>query len=174
MLIYIKGCYTLAGRIDSSPEQSKYSFKVSDSNKASSITVIIEPSQRSIEAYNHLEISQETFDSLNTGIESYGTLHSTSQNELSKIEIDLSEATKRVLKMIKFGLEQECIAEQLFLVKGYFWSKDNVNWKELPNEWCATMIPLNRLRLNKETQKDIQIYISNNDYEPFFCFKASS
>ncbi len=165
MLVYTKGCYTLLGTIDSKSTESKYSFQVPISDNAT-VEVLIDPNKKIIESYLACEFS----DNLIAALINDSKLDKKMESELSKIPSELSHSTRRVLKLIKYCLEQERIDESLFSVKGIYWSTDKTTWKPFPEHWIGILIASNSRWLNDDTEKIIQNYINSN-FEPFFALR---
>jgi hypothetical protein len=82
----------------------------------------------------------------------------------------LSNATRKVLNTIKFCLSQSKLNEELFSVRGEYWSFDNANWKELPTRWKATLNSITSMSLDNTTEKNVQSYLIS-DFEPFFALR---
>ena len=169
MLIHLKGCYTILGKLHSSPKENRFQFKVPSKDKTS-ITVDIISDERIVESFRKYEVSKEMWDVLQTDIHDGRALSQKSQAELSSMTSNISKATKKVLYLIKYCLNCPDLNDNLFSHKGVYWSIDKSKWKELPMIICATLDSHNFISLDENSTKDIQNYIEN-DFEPLFALR---
>ena len=169
MLIHLKGCYNILGKIDSSPKEHRFQFKVPSKEKTS-IIVNINSDEGIIESFNKYEVSTEMWDVLQTDIHDGRVLSQKLQAELSSMTSTLLKATKKVLYLIKYCLNCTDLNENLFSSKGIYWSIDKSKWKSIPDIICVTIDEHLLLPLNEKTSNSIQNYIEN-DFEPFFALR---
>jgi len=169
MLIHLKGCYNISGKIPSSTKEHRIQFKVPLEDKTSIIVDIISD-ESIVESFRDYEVSKEMWDILQMDIKDGYTLTPKLQDELSLMETNISEATKKVLYLIKYCLNCPDLNDNLFSHKGIYWSIDESKWKELPKRTYGIIDIHLLLPLNEITSKSIQSYIEN-DFEPFFALK---
>ena len=168
MLIYLKGCYTILRKIHYSKEINKFQFKVPLDDKTK-VKVILIPGDKSIESFHKIEVSKEMWGILQSDIHDGHQLPEELQNELSEMSSGIRQATRRILTLIKYCLYQTGLDENLFSVKGTYWSKDKSNWKQIPRILTVTIEPQNVVYLNEKIAKIIQEYLKK-DLEPYFTF----
>jgi len=101
MLIHLKGCYNISGKIPSSTKEHRIQFKVPLEDKTSIIVDIISD-ESIVESFRDYEVSKEMWDILQMDIKDGYTLTPKLQDELSLMETNISEATKKVLYLIKY------------------------------------------------------------------------
>lgn len=169
MLIHLKGCYTILGKIRSNSKEHRLRLSVPFEDKTTVVVDII-PDENSVESFHDFEVSKEMWDALQTDISDGRKLSKKLQTELSNMKSGLSHATRKVLNLIKYCFNQVGLNEELFSVKGTYWSVDKTKWKEVPMILSATLEPLNFLSLNENTAKAIQKYLKV-DREPFFALR---
>jgi hypothetical protein len=169
MFIHIKGSYTLLGTMNSKPEGQTFSFTVPLKNHFI-VEVIINPEEKSIESFMDLEISEEMWKVLQTNLFDGNSMEIHLKEELNSMTSGLSQATRRVLSLIKYYLNQLGINEELFSVKSYFWSKDKKSWKQLPLLLSGVLDFHGFFFLKADTVSSIQEFIKN-DFEPFLALK---
>ena len=169
MLIHLKGCYNILGKIDSSPKEHRFQFKVPSKDKTS-IIVNINSDEGIIESFNKYEVSKEMWDVLQMDICNGSTLSPELQTELSLMTSTLSKATRKVLYLIKYCLNCTYLNDNLFSYKGTYWSIDKSKWERIPDISDAILDIHLLLPLNEKTSKSIQNYIEN-DFEPFFALR---
>jgi hypothetical protein len=160
MLIYLKGCYTILGKIHSNSKEYRFQFKVPLKDKTSIIIDIISvniiSNEGIVESFGKYEVSKEMWDVLQTDICDGETLSLGLQAELKLMTSNISKATKKVLYLIKYCFNCPDLNDDLFSVKDVYWSIDKSKWKSIPMITYATL--------------DIQNYIEN-DFEPFFALR---
>lgn len=169
MLIHLKGCYNILGKIHSSPKEHRFQFKVPSKDKTSIIVDIISD-EGIIESLYKYEVSKEMWDVLQMDICDVSTLSQELQAELSSMTSNILKATKKVLNLIKYCLNCPDLNDNLFSYKGIYWSIDKSKWKRIPERTYAIIDEHLFLSLNEKTSKSIQNYIEN-DFEPFFALR---
>ena len=169
MLIHLKGCYTILGKIQSSPKEHRFQFKLPSKDKTSIIVDIISD-EGIVESFYQFRISKEMWDVLQTDIHDGRVLSPKLQAELSSMTSNISKATKKVLNLIKYCFNYPDLNDNLFSNKGIYWSIDKSKWKRIPEIICVTIDEHLLLSLNKKTSNSIQNYIEN-DFEPFFALR---
>ena len=169
MLIHLKGCYTILGKICSNSKDNKFQFKVPLNDKSLIIVNIISD-EGIIESFYKCKVSKEMWHVLQTDIHYGGTLNQKLQTELISMTSTLSKATKKVLYLIKYCLNCTDLNEDLFSTKGIYWSIDKSKWKSLPGITDAILDIQVIIPLNEKTSKSIQNYIENN-FEPFLALR---
>jgi hypothetical protein len=113
MLIHLKGCYTLIGKIASSPETEKLSFNVPLKDR-SPVVVIMDPNKNSVESFDEVEVSEELWNVIQTETYDESELSEELQTELTSLTSGLSKATRKVLNLSKYCLNQPELDENLF------------------------------------------------------------
>ena len=169
MLIYLKGCYTILGKIYSHSGKKKFQFKVSLKNE-NEVVVDIIPDERSAEAFFNFKVSKEMLNILKTDICDGRNLSTKLKGELSEMTFPLSQATRKVLSYIKYGLNCVSLSEILFSVKGTYWSIDRIKWKQIPMILHASIEIKPIIPLDKDTANTLQDYIKNGP-EPFLALR---
>ena len=169
MLIHLKGCYTILGEINSNSKDDKIQLKVPFKNKKAVIVNII-PDENSVESFHEFEVSKEMWDVLQTDICDGRKLPLKLQTELQDMKSDISKATKKILSLIKYCLNQPKLSENLYSSKGIYWSRGKSKWKRLPEILSSTIVILNFINLNENTASAIQDYIEN-DFEPILALR---
>ena len=169
MLIYLKGCYNILGKIHSSPKKQRFQFKVPLKDKTSIIVDIISD-EGIVESFYQFKVSKEMWDVLQTDIYDGRTLSPELQAELLSMTLNISKATKKVLYLIKYCFNYTDLNDNLFSHKGIYWSKDKSKWKSIPEIICVTIDEHLLLSLNEINSESIQNYI-DNDFEPFIALR---
>ena len=169
MLVYLKGCYTILGRIRSNSKEHRLRFSVPFKGKPA-VTVEVIPDENNVESFSESDVSKEMWDALQKGVSDGWKLPPKLQDELSEMMSSLSQATRKVLNLIKYCFNQTKLREQLFSVKGDYWSVDKVQWKVLPMMLSATIEPRDTVSLNENTAKTIQEYLEGG-FEPLFALR---
>lgn len=167
MLVHMKGSFTLLGKIEYKSELERYKFIVPYGDKNNVIVEII-PKEKQIETFMDAEISNELLETLNKGVIDGKDLPKSIKGEISRITSGLSWATRKVMNLVKYALNQTNISESLFSVKDTFWSIDKVTWQRFPMILVAAGTVIDFAYLNENTSKILQKYIEN-DFEPFFA-----
>ncbi len=171
MLVYLKGEYTILGGISFSRDEKRFQFSVPFENKPEVVIHVIPSSERNkgaIEAFHQCEITEEMWKVFQSGDIDGRDLPEELQEELSEIKSPLSEATRKVLDLIKNSLNQYGLDDNLFSTKGTYWSTNQTDWKHIPMRLYGRIIPSTYLFLDKNYAKNIQEYLNNN-LEPFFA-----
>ena len=120
------------------------------------------------ESSREAEVSDELFKALNSGVKTDLDLPKSVQGEFGQLFDTITDATNRVARLIKYGLDFADLSESPFAEGARRWSIDGLDWKpvtrtiHLREEWDP-----NRVALDAETAHQIQDYI-HTDYEPFF------
>jgi len=169
VLIYLKGCFTLLGKVDSDAEGNRLRLSVPLEGKPRVVVEIV-LDEKSIESFYEFEVSKEMWDVLQTGMTDGSKLPKNMQNELSRMTSDISTATRKALSLIKYCLYQIELSENLFSIKGMYWSVDKVRWKLMPMMLYAIMLPLDYIKLNEDSVKIIQGYLEDG-LEPFLALR---
>lgn len=134
------------------------------------VIVDVIPDEKTVESFHECKVSEEMWNALQEGVSDGWKLPVKLQDELSEMKSPLSQATRRVLSLIKYCLNQVNLSENLFSVKDTYWSVDNAEWKRLPSMWRVIAKVLDFERLNEETAKAIQEYLKSG-FEPFFALR---
>jgi len=169
MLINIKGCYSILGVIVSDLINHRLQFSVPLKDKPP-VIVEIDPAKKSIEAFHQFEVSKKMWDILQTDICDSKDFHEELQTELSEMKTNISQATRKVLSLIKYFFNQKDINEELLGTSGAFWSRDKVKWKRVPTSLYGIMSIHYPINLNEKNAKAIQEYL-DDDQEPFFALR---
>lgn len=167
--VYIKAIFSLAGDISANPKDSQYKFEVPVENKLPIIVEIL-PSDKSIISYQRVEVSDEMLSLLRSNLNDFKKLSKNLQTELKSITLPITNATRRVVNLIKFCFGQIYIDEILFGGKGDYWSEDQKNWKPLPGAIYITGDARGIITLDSGSATDIQSHILSN-FQPFFALR---
>lgn len=168
VLIHLKGCYTILGKIRFNSKERRLRFSVPLEDKPAVIVDVI-PDEKSVESFHEVEVSKEMWDALQTDISGW-KLPPKLQTELSEMESSILQATRKVLSLIRYCLNQVELREQLFSVKDTYWSLDKVEWKRVPMIGRVIVEPRKFEPLNENTAKAIQEYLESG-FEPFFALR---
>lgn len=169
VLVYLKGCFTLLGKVDSDAKGNRLRLSVPlEGNPSVVVEIVLD--EKSIESFHESEVSKEMWDILQTDITDGSKLPENLQNELSRMASDISMATRKALTLIKYCLYQTELNENLFSIKGMYWSADKVRWKPMPMILTATLLPLDYVKLNEDSVKIIQGYLDDG-LEPFLALR---
>jgi len=169
MLIHLKGCYGILGEVISDSKEHRLQFSVPLEDKPEVIVDII-PDEKSIESFHQFEVTKKMWAVLQTDICDAKDLPEELQTELSEMRSNILQATRKVLNLIKYCLNQKDIDEKLFGTKGTYWSIDKVKWKLVPSTLYGILYIQNFVSLNENTAKAIQEYLEG-DQEPFFSLR---
>lgn len=169
MRIYLKGVYTILGniRIDSESKDQRFGFEVFLEKNKPPVTVDIIPNEKIVESFDEVEVSEEIWSFLQKDTSDLRDLSELLEKELSKMTSNLSLATRKVLKMIKYHLYQEDLKTNLFSSKNRYWSTNKTEWKDLPHFGlsCSARV-VSAVPLKEDTAKIIQGYLGCGQ-EPF-------
>lgn len=75
------------------------------------------------------------------------------------------------MTLIKYGLNQVQLAENLFSSRGSYWSIDQKEWMQLPWILSMTVSKIYTPQLDEKTQKILQAHLDNNGPEPFLALR---
>jgi len=169
MLIYLKGCYDISGKINFVPKEPRLRFSVPLGNNPP-VTVEIIPDENSVESFQEFEASTELWEVLQSDIRDVKELPEKLQTQLSEMTTDILKATQKVLSLIKYCLNQIMVKENLFYIKGQYWSIDKSQWKMIPPIISMVIDTHGLIPLNENTVNAIQSYIQD-DFEPFLALR---
>lgn len=167
MLVQLKGCYTILGKIRSNSKEQRLRFSVPFEDKPAVIVEII-LDENSVESFHEVEISKEMWAVLQTDISDGRKLSEKLQIELSEMKSGLLQATRKVLNLIKYCFNQAALDEALFSIKDTYWSVGKAEWKRVPMIGHATGAVHSFVYLNENTAKAIQKYLEGA-HEPLFA-----
>jgi len=171
MHIYMKGCYTVLGRIESKDEEKRFSFVVAVKDEPN-VTVYITPGYGIVESFHEAEISDDMFSFLKEYMDDNNKkLSRNLLAELSRLTSILSQSTRRVLTQIKYGLNQKDLDEQLFSVRDVYWSLDNDDWEKLPMLVSVVGSVEMFQFLTDDTTQAIQEHLKVEAPEPFLALR---
>jgi len=158
MKVTIKGSYTILGKIHSDAEE--FPVKIScPPDTGPGIIIEIDPKEQSVEAFGDFNISDEFWEVLTKNV-SGQKLSDSTYDEASSIRTHLIISTKRVLNAIKYCLKQIELEEELFSIKGTFWSIDKENWQVFPGgRLLAVLSARNMEALNKKSVRLLEDYL---------------
>ncbi|OCL26601.1 hypothetical protein U472_11495 [Orenia metallireducens] len=168
MLIYLKGLYTILGNIKSEIKTVKFNVPNEDKDD---INVTIKPEEKEIECRAKYNISDELYEALKNYKEvEMKNLKNGFQDKILNIRSDLSNASKKVISLIKYLLYCEDLDENLISIQGVFYSVDEENWYHLPMRANISVSASLVKKLNKGNIDIIQEYL-NNGIKPFLALK---
>jgi len=125
--------------------------------------------QADIQSSREVKVSDELFNALNSGAKSEYDLPDTVQDEFGRLFDEITDATNKVLRLIKYGLNFADVLEPPFAEISQRWSIDGLNWKPIPRTWYERgVFDPDRVKLDNETARQIQDYV-NTDYQPFIA-----
>lgn len=169
MLVHLKGCYTILGKIYSKADKSQIRFNVPLKSKPD-IIVCMMLDENMIESYHKREVSGEMWEVLQTDTCDAKDLSPELQAELSGIKIDISEATRKILYLMKYCFYNVELDERLFSVRSISWSTDKSKWKPLPMMVTTSMDVCNTVCFRENTARAIQSYVDDG-FQPFFALR---
>ena len=167
--IYVKGCYTLLGKIEANPK-AKFRFNVPLKNKPDVVVEIV-PGENKVESFDEMTISNRMWDVLKQNkIVDPNELPPKLKDGVSSIGSDMNNATRRVLRFVKYWLRCRELNEQSYSVKGFYWSVDKSGWQTLPLVITTTTDFDYMMPLKEQNLGIIQQYIQDS-IEPFLAFR---
>lgn len=175
MLIYVKGSYTILGKIWFDRKgKTEFEFAVPSENQPPAI-VTINLHRNSAESLNGIEPSQELLDILQRHevheIAPPPTLPKPLQDELSQIKCRITDTAKKVLHLIKYCLHQTDLNESLISSKAFLWSTDKSEWKMFPKTLNIGVVSEGtQSLLYEKTAQAIQEYIYDG-FEPLVAMR---
>jgi len=170
MLIHIKGCYSVLGKIHTSSEKRRFRFSVPLEEDKPAVTVDIIPNQNGVEAFDKMEVSKEMWNVLQTDVVDGAKLPADLQVELSSMTSRISEAARKLLYLVKYCFGNVELSEELMSVKAEFWSLDQLEWKQLPMVLTSHLEIRAFEILNENTARILQEYVEDGP-EPFLALK---
>lgn len=171
MNIFIKGIYTIQGRVDSEGSDSTIELNVPMEDKPE-VVVNINMVGNVAESLHETEITGEmwsliqqfqkerTFDSNNVAKKV--------KDELLEIRFNNENATKKVLYLIKYGFSHTNIDDNLLLLKNLEWSIDKSEWDIMPHIMTSTLDIRTYIKIHDKNLSVIQQYLLD-DYKPFLA-----
>lgn len=171
MLVYLRGCYTVLGKIECQDKGKRFCFIVPVKDEPNA-TIYITPGDGTIESFHEAAISHEMISFLKAyASDSSKKLPPDLSTELARVTSILSQSVRRVLTHVKFGLNQKDLDEQLFSVRGEYWSLDNDHWERLPMRTAIVASVDVFLFLSDDTTKAIQERLNIEAPEPFLALR---
>jgi hypothetical protein len=171
MLIHLKGCYRVLGKIECRDKGKRFCFIVGVKDEPNA-AIYINPGDGTIESFHEAEISHAMTGFLKEyASDSNKKLPPNLSTELSRATSVLSQSVRRVLTHVKFGLNQKDLDEQLFSVCGEYWSLDNDHWERLPMRIRAVGSVDVFLFLSDDTAQAIQECLNVEAPEPFLALR---
>lgn len=171
MKIYIKGCYSITGNL-SFPEGEKFSFQVPIESEPI-VFIDIYSEKNLIEAVQQRDISERVWKVLESGLvgDDLKEVPEDLWEELGDHGKSISDATRKVLSLMKYYLNNYEIGEGLFGVINKCWSSDGSDWKVYPCSYSMSLRSTQRsLQLKASTISAVQECLNNNT-KPFLAFK---
>ena len=169
MRVYLKGCYTILGAVRCKSKASEFRFDVPIEGKPAVMVNVI-PGENRVESFYKFDVSEEMWEFLQSDCSDPSKLRGELQTELSEMKTPLSQATRKVLNLIKYCFNQVGLDEALFSVRDTYWSVDRTKWKRLPMMGRAIGAIHSFKYLNENTANAIQEYL-NSDHKPFLALK---
>jgi hypothetical protein len=121
-----------------------------------------------IQSSREAEVSDELFEALNNGAKTELALPKSVQSEYGQLFDTITDASNRVARLLKYGLDFADLLESPFTEVTQRWSIDGLNWKSITRTIHLVGVwDPDRIVLDDETANQIQDYI-DTDYEPFF------
>jgi hypothetical protein len=170
MKVTIKGSYTILGKIHSGAEEFPIRINCPP-DTGPEIVLKINPEEQSVEAFGDFDVSDEFWDVLSKKV-SVQEIPDNIEKEASSIRTHLTTSTKRVLNAIKYCFKHIELEEELFSIKGTFWSIDKKVWEIFPGSKISAVFSTRSFKsLNKESVQLLQEYLANGP-DPFvaLCF----
>lgn len=158
MKVTIKGSYTILGNIHSDAEEFPIRINCPP-DTGPEIVLEINPKEQSVEAFGDFDISDEFWDVLSKKVSGQEIPDSIAK-EASSIRTRLTTSAKRVLNAIKYCLKHIELEEELFSIKGTFWSIDKKNWQGFPGGQISVVLNSQTIEaLNKKSAKLLEDYL---------------
>ena len=117
--IFLRGAYTVLGKIRASMERASFHIPVSDPK---TVQVELIPATNSLIASMEVNASEALVRALEDGQDE--ELPEDVELEMSVLTKDVSEAARNIVSLVKYRLNQYEIDEQLISSQGATWSKD--------------------------------------------------
>lgn len=167
MKVTIKGSYTILGKIHSDSE--KFPVKINcPTDTKPEIIIEINTEKQSVEAFGVFEVSDELWDFLSKK-RAVKEISDRIEKEASFIRRHLIISAKRVLNAIKYCFKHIELEEELFSIKGTFWSIDKKNWEGFPDAQLSIATSGRGFwALNQKSAKQLEDYLVNGP-EPFLA-----
>ena len=167
--VYLKGSYTIVGELKFDPDgPDNYIFNVPLEDK-NPVTVEIIPGEGNVELFHEVEVSENMWGILQSDIYDRGKLSENSKEELTAMISGISEASEKVMSLIKYCFGQVKLKENL-RSGDISWSKDGSEWKEVPTFLKATFYMSKFIYLDGKSGDSIQAFI-DDDFKPFIALK---
>lgn len=171
MKVHFKGSFTILRNIGGSgifqflvPFQEKNNIDIK-------IEIERKDNKKHIDTTCQYEISDSLWEALQNGEDN--EISEEDKEELSNITNSLREATKEVLNHIKYYLGEYELEEPLFSGRGYFWSLDKKEWKQLHGKISVQISMPRKLYLgNNNNSEKIQQLLEQNE-TPYFKFSLN-
>jgi hypothetical protein len=171
MLIHLKGSYRVLGKIECKDKGKRFCFIVALKNEPNA-TIYITPGGGTIESFHEAEISHAIISFLKEyASDSSKKLPPNLSNALWRATSVLSQSARRVLNHIKYGLNQKDLDEQLFSVRGEYWSLGKAHWEKLPTHFHVVGNVDSFLYLSDDTAAVIQECLNIEAPEPFLALR---
>jgi hypothetical protein len=165
MKVTIKGSYSILGKINSDAEEFPIRINCPPGT-GPEIVLEINPEEQSVEAFGDFDISKEFWDFLSKKV-SVQAIPDSIEKEASSIRTHLTTSAKRVLNAIKYCLKHIELEEELFSIKGTFWSIDKKNWQGFPGSQLSVVFSARSFEaLNKKSARLLEDYLVKGP-EPF-------
>jgi hypothetical protein len=169
--IFVKNCNELRFHEPCDIHDPDCSFFVpSKDHSATIVTVNFE--KKKIEAGNCYSISDELVQYIRIicNDNNTNTKNPFENEELSKIIIELEQATKTVVTLIKYCLKNRYINDNQIFRANVFWSIDGVDWTKIPKTSDSFTDCYGFSTLNVASFRKIQEYLENG-FTPFLALK---
>lgn len=166
-LIHVRYLCTIEGSIHFGQDTSNFYFRV-PTDDGMSVSVEIIQAQKEVAASYQVEVREAIWNFLNSGV--FEQVPKELLNDLSSITTPVSNAIRRVLSLIKYGLNNISLNEELFAIKSTQWSVDGVQWKIWPTQVYVTFDAYGTHPLNNSTALAIQQCLQDT-IEPFLALR---
>jgi hypothetical protein len=167
MKVTIKGSYTILGKIYSDTKEYPVIINCPPETKPE-IFLEIDPKEQSVEAFGNFDISDEFWNILSSK-EPVQEIPDSIEKEASAIRTHLTTSTRHVLNGIKYCLKHIELEEELFSIKGTFWSIDKKNWQGFPGGQLSMVFSSRSMEaLNKKSAILLEEYLVKGP-EPFLA-----
>jgi len=166
--IFIKGLYTLLGKIIASEKLCSFQVSISDKHVLHIDVNTENEKDNEVKVWGEVEVSAGLLRAMEA--EKYKGLSEKLEAELSGLTRNVGLAARKVLNLIKYCFNQYEIDEELMSSRGIFWSKDGRKWNRISSRLRVTTSVTGILGLNKDSCKWLQDYIDSG-YQPLLALR---
>jgi len=157
MKIHLKCDHTIKGKFCSDSTKQRFLFRV-PSKDNSVVTVDIIPEENRVESFYEFNVSDEIWTMIQNDLDK-SHLPEEFKDILSDMASVISNATQKVLGLIKYCFSCTSLDENLLSNTHIYWSRDKLKWKKFCPKPHAAFDKRSIINLNeKKCQRHSKIY----------------